>query len=178
MQSKFALKTLVLAFAAGSFTLSAVAQWQWTDKDGRRVFSDRSPPAEIQEKDILKRPASSIRQTGAPAADLAQTGKPAAAASAPASKASAPKLSGKDAELEARKKKAEDDDATRKKAEDEKAAKAKADNCERAKTQVATLQSGVRMGSVSASGEREIMDDGKRAMELKRAQDVIESSCK
>jgi hypothetical protein len=35
-----------------------LAQWQWIDKDGRKVYSDRSPPSDIQEKNILKRPAA------------------------------------------------------------------------------------------------------------------------
>ena len=169
----------VLALAA----TTATAQWQWVDKDGRKVFSDRSPPAEVQEKDILKRPAGATRAAAAAtaAAPLADTGaaaKPVLAASAAASKASAPKLSGKDTELEAKKKKAEQDEAAKKKAEDEKVAKIKADNCERARSGLATLQSGVRMSSVNASGEREIYDDAKRASETKRAQEVIDSSCK
>ena len=153
----------VLAFTA----TAALAQWQWVEKDGRKIFSDRPPPADIQEKDILKRPA------GAPRAAVA-----AAAASPPGLKASAPKLSGKDAELEAKKKKADEEEAAKKKAEEDKAAKTRADNCERAKTGLATLQSGVRMSSVNAKGEREIYDDAKRAAETKRAQEVIDASCK
>lgn len=179
MDFKSVSKTLVLALAGASFSLSAFAQWQWLDKDGRKVFSDRSPPAEVQEKDILKRPAGSARpapqvsaEAGSPAA------KPADTASAPLAKASAPKLSGKDADLEAKKKKAEADEAAKKKAEEEKLAKTKADNCERAKTSLATLQSGVRMASVNAKGEREVFDDERRAAETKRAQDIIDASCK
>ena len=87
-------------------------------------------------------------------------------------------MSGKDAELEARKKKADDEEAAKKKAEEEKIAKAKSENCERGKTGLATLQSGVRMSSVNAKGEREIFDDAKRASETKRAQEVIDASCK
>ncbi len=97
---------------------------------------------------------------------------------AAAPKASAPKLSGKDAELEAKKKKADDEEAAKKKAEEEKVSKTKAENCERAKTGLATLQSGVRMASVNAKGEREIFDDAKRASETKRVQEVIDDSCK
>ena len=93
-------------------------------------------------------------------------------------KSSAPKLSGKDTELEAKKKKADEEEAAKKKAEEDKVAKTKADNCERAKTGLATLQSGVRMSSVNAKGEREIYDDAKRASEAKRAQEVIDASCK
>ena len=185
MTSKLASKTLALAigFSVMAFTATtASAQWQWMDKDGRKVFSDRSPPAEIQEKDILKRPPGASRAAAAAVAAALSTdaavAKPASAASSPASKASAPKLSGKDAELEAKKKKADEEEAAKKKAEEEKVAKTKADNCERAKTGLATLQSGVRMSSVNAKGEREIFDDAKRASEVKRAQETIDASCK
>ena len=183
MTSKLASKTLALAIGLCALALTATtasAQWQWVDKDGRKVFSDRSPPADIVEKDILKRPPGATRASPAVLA-VDSAAKPEGIASAPALKASgasAPKLSGKDAELEAKKKKAEAEEAAKKKIEDDKAAKVKAENCERAKTGLATLQSGVRMSSVNAKGEREIFDDAKRASETQRAQQVIDSTCK
>ena len=181
MQNKHGLKTLLASLCLIGLAQSAMAQWQWMDKDGRKVFSDRSPPAEIAEKDILKRPAGAVRSTpvaGNAAQAVPLDGKPVLAASAPAIKASAPKLSGKDAELEARKKKAEDEEAAKKKTEDDKTAKAKAENCDRAKSGLATLQSGMRIASVNAKGEREIYDDNRRAAEVRQAQEVISSSCK
>lgn len=167
--------TLVLALASGSFAATAFAQWQWLEKDGRKVFSDRSPPAEIPDKDILKRPSGALRAAVATGTTATSAAKP---ASAPMIKASALRLSGKDAELEAKKKKAEDDEVAKKKADEEKLAKAKAENCERAKSSLATLQSGVRIASTNAKGEREIYDDAKRQSESKRTQDIIDSSCK
>jgi hypothetical protein len=176
MDFKAASKRLLLAVASAGFALTAFAQWQWLDKDGRRVFSDRSPPAEVQDKDILKRPPGSLKPILLPAASddasAAVPDKPAGA------KPGLPKLSGKDADLETRKKKADDEVAARKKTEDDKLAKSRADNCERAKTAMATLQSGVRMSSINAQGEREVFDDVRRASEIKRTQDVIDSSCK
>lgn len=172
------LKTLILALAAASFTASAVAQWQWVDKDGRKVFSDRSPPGDIPEKSILKRPAGSVARPApvetAPADAAVQAGV--AAAAAP--KASAPRLTGRDTELETRKKKAEEDENAKKKADEEKTNKARLDNCARAKTSMATLQSGVRVSSLNANGEREIFDDARRAAETKRIQEIIDTSCK
>ena len=181
MTSKLVSKTLALVIGFSVLALTATtasAQWQWLDKDGRKVFSDRSPPAEIQEKDILKRPPGATRAAAAAAALSTDAVAAATTVSSPAPKASAPKLSGKDAELEAKKKKAEEEDAAKKKAEEDKVAKAKAENCDRAKTGLATLQSGVRMSSVNAKGEREIFDDARRAAETKRAQETIDSSCK
>lgn len=183
MTSKTTRYMLTLAFGFSVLALAtttALAQWQWVEKDGRKIFSDRAPPAEIQDKDILKRPAGAMRGVAAPAstAETAGLARPVTAASAPSLRASAPKLTGKDAELEAKKKKADDDEAAKKKAEEDKLAKNKADNCERAKTALATLQSGVRMASVNAKGEREVFDDAKRDAEIKRTQEVIDASCK
>ncbi len=172
MNVKQLLKPLVLALVAGSFTVAAVAQWQWIDKDGRKVFSDQSPPPDILEKNILKRPGNASRMAvSVPVAA-------ASAASAPAASASAPKLSGKDTELEAKKKKAEEEAAAKKKAEEEKVAKSKAEYCDRAKGALTTLQSGVRMSGMNSKGEREVFDDERRALETKRAQDSIASNCK
>ena len=179
MDLKPLLKPLILALAAGSFTMAAVAQWQWIDKDGRKVFSDRSPPADIHEKNILKRPPGSVRLPARSAeADTVATASAKPALAVSAAKAGLPKLSGKDAELEARKKKAEDDEAAKKKIEDEKVAKGKAENCERAKNGLATLQSGVRMSSINAKGEREVFDDARRELETRRTQEIVDSNCK
>ena len=181
MHNKSSVKIILATLLLGVMTHTAMAQWQWVDKDGRKVFSDRSPPAGIAEKDILKKPLDATRPMTAAtsAASAAPTGsKPGASAPVPIAKASAPKLSGKDAELEAKKKKAEDEEAAKKKTEEDKIVKAKSENCERAKTGLATLRSGVRIASVNANGEREIYDDNKRAAEVRRAQEVIDSSCK
>ena len=176
MHFKPALKTLVVALATASFALSAFAQWQWIDKDGRKVFSDRSPPAEINENDILKRPGG----RGFVAAGAAGESAPAVPALtiSAAARGSAPKLTGKDAQLEAKKKQAEEEEAGKTKAEDEKVVAAKADNCNQAKRYLSTLDSGVRIANTNAKGEREIMDDSKRAEEKKRAQGVADASCK
>jgi hypothetical protein len=175
MDFKPAFKTLIFAIAGATFSLAALAQWQWIDKDGRKVFSDRSPPSDIQEKDILKRPGGASR-TATPKDSAAVA--PDGAASAPANKASAPKLSGKDAQLEAKKKQAEDAEAASKKAEEEKIAAAKTENCGRAKRGVASFDSGVRIATTNAKGEREIMDDKTRAVETKRLQDIVAADCK
>jgi hypothetical protein len=172
MHFKPALKTIALALAAASFAPGAFAQWQWMDKDGRKVFSDRSPPAEINEKDILKRPG------GRGPVAVAAVSESAATAPAVAVKASAPKLTGKDPQLEARKKQAVEEEAAKKKAEEEKVAAAKVDNCTLAKRYITTVDSGVRIATTNAKGEREVMDDSKRAEERKRAQGVADSSCK
>jgi hypothetical protein len=173
MDFKFLTRTLVLAVAGTALAAPALAQWQWLDKDGRKVFSDRPPPTDIPQKSILKEPG--IKETR-PAQGLV-AGTPAPAASAPAAKASMPKLSGRDGELEARKKQADALEEGKKQAEAEKLVNARADNCERAKKGQATLASGVRIALTNAKGEREFMDDAARSVETKRLQAIAESDC-
>jgi len=174
MDFKYASKTLILALAGGSFALTALAQWQWIDKDGHKVFSDRAPSPDIPQKNILKQPGGK----GAVVLSGNETGVEPSSTDIPLVKASAPKISGKDIQLEAKKKQTEEAEDAKKKAEDEKTAKAKADNCERVKKAATTLQSGVRISLTNSQGEREFMDDSARATEAKRLQGILESDCK
>ncbi|MCZ8257417.1 MAG: DUF4124 domain-containing protein, partial [Polaromonas sp.] len=129
------------------------------------------------EKNILKRPPGACVVATPVAPEDSAAPAPAGAALKPNAGA-APKLSGKDAQLEAKKKQADDEEAAKKKAEEEKAAAAKAENCERAKKALANLQSGARMATTNAKGEREIMDDAAKAVEGKRLQGIADSACK
>ena len=56
-------------------------------------------------------------------------------------------------------------------------AKAKAENCARAKKAKATFDSGARIATTNAKGEREIMDDAARAVETKRLEGIIATEC-
>jgi Domain of unknown function (DUF4124) len=175
--SKIASLLIVLSLGFG---LTAHAQWGWTDKDGRRIFSDQAPSSEVPDKNVFKRPGGARAQ-----AAVAKAAEPEAAASAPAGgasaakvAASAPKLSGKDAELEKKKKEAEAAEAAKKKAADEKFAADRAENCERAKKSKASYASGVRIATTNAKGEREIMSDTDRAAESKRLEGLIATECK
>ena len=162
-------------------TLAAHAQYQWIDKDGRRVFSDRAPPAEVPAKNVLSQPRGSqsvIR--GTPAAPAAESPSAPAAGEAPtaARAAAAASAPGVDKALEEKKKKAEQAEAEKKKAEDAKLAAARADNCKRAMNAKATIDSGMRMARTNDKGEREVLDDAQRAAELKRVNAIIASDCK
>lgn len=152
---------------------TALAQWQWTDKDGRRVFSDRAPPADIPEKNILKRPGGRSAKespTSTASAALVST-------SAPQAVVSVPKLSGVDKDLAEKKKKAEEAQAAKRKEDEERVLKAKVENCARAKQAKAGFDSGVRMTRFNEKGEREILDDAARAAEMQRVQSIISSDC-
>ncbi len=158
--------------------LVAAAQWQWIDKDGRKIFSDRAPPPEVPAKNILKQPAGAPAPKPAAAPAAEEPNAPAAqAAASPKPAASAPKLSGKDKELEDRKKQAEAAEAEKKKAAAEKVAKTRAENCARANKAKASFDSGARIATTNAKGEREIMDDASRAVETKRLEGIIAAEC-
>ncbi len=162
------LRVTVLGLACALPAL-AFAQWHWIDKDGRKVFSDQSPPADVPARNIVRQPG--IRGVAAqpPAAAASQPVKPAA---------STLKLSGKDKELQEKKKQADAAEAEKKKAEEEQAAKARADNCERAKRSKAGYDSGIRIARSNAKGEREYIDDATRASETKRLEVIIARDCK
>ena len=157
--------------------LLAGAQWQWTDKDGKKVFSDQAPPPDIPERNIVRRPgAPGPRSNFSPAGSVPQAG--AVAVAPAASAASGLRPSGVDKDLEEKTRKAEEAEKAKQAAEAQKVAKAKADNCTRARQGKATFDSGIRVARLNAQGEREIMDDKARATEQQRLQSVIDNDCK
>ena len=155
----------------------ALAQWQWIDKDGRKVFSDRAPPPEVLEKNILKRPAGQQRPRQPAVESEGETAKAGSAAPA-ALPGGVPTLPTVDKELEAKKKQAADAEAAKRKAEEERITKAKIENCARAKQAKASFDSGVRIATTNTKGEREVMDDATRAAETRRIQSIIDSDCR
>ena len=160
---------------------SSVASAQWVWKEGeRKVFSDTAPPASVPDKNIIKRPGSGGTAMPLPAAPAPANADTSGAAAPPAAtppQAAAPQLPTVDKELEAKKKLAEQTEAARNKAEEQRLAQARTENCNRAKQAKATLDSGVRLATTNAKGEREIMDDKARATEAKRLDDVVRSDC-
>ena len=171
---------LVLALVASFLALpmAASAQWQWIDKQGKKVFSDQAPPPDIPEKNILHRAGSPSARPSIDSTPLTPSMQDSAAAS-PRGAASSPlRPSGVDKELEEKTRQAEAEEKARQAAEAEKVARAKADNCSRARQGKATFDSGIRVARLNAQGEREIMDDKARASENRRLQTVIDSDCK
>lgn len=157
---------------------NAMAQWAWTDEEGRAIFSDLPPSISVPDKRIFKRPSpakltpnqTQTPNTGAEAAS-ARTASPAQAV------ASTPQPTGLDKELAERKKKIEQAQAEQRKLEEERISKLKADNCDRARQSQKTLESGVRLSRTNAQGELEIMDDAARAAEAKRIQSIVATDC-
>ena len=166
--SKPSWRALLLTGLLLAFSTLAMAQWQWIDGTGRKVFSDTPPPANIPDKNILKKPGSgmTLPAVNAEPAAAEVTGAPAA-----------PQIPARDSELEARKKQAEQAEEAKKKAEMERVARARADNCERARKAKITMDSGVRLTTTNAKGEREIMDDKAKAAETQRMEAIIRNEC-
>jgi hypothetical protein len=151
--------------------LAASAEWQWLDKDGHKVFSDQPPPPDIAPNRILKQQGA--RGTAAPTQSAAA---PTAAPNAGVEPALKP--AGKDKALEERRKQAEAAEAEKKKAEEAKVAALRAENCMRARSAKANLESGQRMAVVNDKGEREYIDDARRASEVQRVDGIIARDCR
>ena len=160
------LGVLALALTAGP----ALAQYKWKDGQGQLHASDRPPPREVPDKDVLQRPALVARPA------LATSAAPAAA-----SAASAPALPPKpmlDPELEARRKRAEDEARARNRADEERLAAQRGENCQRARQQLTTVESGQRLVHYNERGERVVLDDAARADEAQAARRAIAQDCR
>lgn len=156
--------TLIAAIACCS--VPAMAQWQWIDGQGHKVFSDRAPPADIPAKNILRQPGG-----GSAKAVTAEAAPAPAAAPKPAAE------QGVDKGLQEQKRKQEAQEAEKVQADKAKREQQRQENCNRAKQAKGTLNSGRLLSSVNAKGERGFMDEATRDAELKRADAVIASDC-
>jgi hypothetical protein len=159
-----------LAIALG-LPSPAHAQWKWRDKSGQINVSDRPPPRDVPEKDILSRPVpeAAARIIAMPSASASGAGLAASAAAAPATAL--------EREVQARKRAAEQEQAAKARADEERLAERKAENCRAAKGHLTALESGQRIARVNDKGEREILDDKGRAEEQRRARDAIAANC-
>lgn len=155
------LTTLTLTLAAPP---ALAQQWMWRDKAGRVTASDRPPPRDIAEKDILQRPMPESRRVAsvAPAASAASAAAPTAL----------------EREVQARKKATEAEQAAKTRADEERNAARRAENCRNARNNLATLESGVRVARTNDKGEREFLEDAARNEEIRRAREVIASECR
>ena len=187
---------LLIAAALSACSCSVFAQWQWVDDSGRKVFSDRPPPAHTSPQKILKQPKSAAAPAAAvlyptttevltPEAAAAQTKAAQEAEQARATQQAQERAQTEqskaeqeeaehDKALEEAKKKAEAEEA--KKLEAQKAA-ARKDNCARARASQLTLESGMRLAHVNKTGERGFLSDTQRKADLQRAQKAIKDNC-
>jgi len=170
MSSKKLLIWLAGAAICAGLSTGAQAQWQWLDKDGRTVYSDRPPPADVPAQAIQKR-GLSPGATGV-SAPSGVAGSPADAARDRSNPAG-----GNAGGLAAMRQKASEAAANRQETERAANRKARAENCQRARQSLAMLDSGVRVTKPNAAGEREFLDDTQRAAERRQASNVLAQDC-
>lgn len=162
------LRGVLLALAALALALPCAAQWKWRDAQGRVQYSDRPPPNDVRDRDILTRPAAVPTAQRPAQAGSAASGATTGAASAPTS----------DPAIEARKRQAEAAQDQGKRDEEARVARQKVENCARAKEYARTVESGQRITRTNEKGEREFLDDAQRARESTRAREIIASDCR
>ncbi len=172
MRLPFVVVLAVLLQAGLASPLHAAPAWQWRDAQGNIQFSDRPPPPNVPDKDILKRPP------GAKAPVRLVSTEAASGPVAPAPAASEPGLS-------AEERKARDAEAKRIKAEEAERkaveasnAKIKAENCKASQAYLRDLQSGQRIARTNDKGEREFLDDQQRNAELAKARALVATDCR
>src|SRR5712671_1713516 len=157
------MKRLLLILAVLAFSGAASAQaYKWVDKDGKVRYGD-TPPPDATKVTRLKGPS------GAPAATAPATdGKKGAASK---DKALSPEAAFKKRQQERQE---QEQKASQERAE----ADQKRAGCQQAQTSLRQLQSGQRMSTVNAAGERVFIDDEARAKEIERAQKSVTEWCK
>ncbi|HEY0878158.1 MAG TPA: DUF4124 domain-containing protein [Zeimonas sp.] len=178
---------LAAAFLVVANTAEAVP-WQWRDAQGRMVYSDRPPPADVRASQIVRSPAAppaASPSSGSATAAPAPTPTPGAPdhAAAPAtdragaSAAATPAVTWVERERAFRARQAEREANEAKAREEEERATLAKRACEDTQRTIRTLESGLRVVSVNTNGESETLDDAERARRLKTARADLERHC-
>ena len=153
------IRLLVLLAAALLAASGFAQQYKWVDKDGKVRYGDMPPPG--------------VRATPL---------KPPSGAATPS--APTPTASGKKGEKaltpeQAFQKRQKDQQEAAQKAEKERAdAELSRVNCEGARANLRQLQSGERVSTTNAAGERAYLDDAQRAKDTERVQKAVSDWCK
>jgi hypothetical protein len=154
------MKPLIIALTIAStaaFSLAQAQSYQWKDSNGRTIISDSPPPGGV-------RPAKTVPPTGTANTEAA---KP---ADAPKSMA--------ERDMDFKKRQQEAKEKAEKEGKESAANAEKKENCQRARQQLAALESGQRISSTDASGERRFLEDAERQREIERTRKYVSDSCK
>ena len=150
---------VLAVLAALAFAAAATAQtYKWVDKDGKVRYGDQPPPG-------VK--ATPLKGASGPAAPAA----PAPSAKKDDKKALSPEAAFRKRQLE---QKEAEEKATKERAD----ADVRRQNCDVARANLRQLESGQRISSVNAQGERVFVDDSERAAQTQRAQKAVSEHCK
>ena len=147
-------RILLMLFALAVATTAAAQAYKWVDKDGKVRYGDTPPPG-------VK--ATPLKTPSGPKPP------PPPASSADASK--------KGADGKKDEKPLTPEQAFQKRQKERADADAKRDNCASARSQLNTIQSGQRMTTTNAAGERSFMDDEQRERALQQAQKAVADWC-
>lgn len=171
--------SITIAIVVAGFTSTpSAAQWSWKDANGRVVYSDRPPPADVKPANILRQPSTQVLANPAPASGpLDDAAKPADPKSSDAKGAPAAPKTTAEREMEFRKRQQERAESEKKVAEEQTKNATKTAECERARGYMKSLEDGVRIQRTDASGNREFLDDAQRAAEVERTRKIIQSTC-
>jgi Domain of unknown function (DUF4124) len=167
---KIALPLVACLLAIAASGAHAQSLWKWRDASGQLHISDTAPPPGTPAKNIISSPA------GAPVTLTTATSSTSTTTSTVATPPAASGAPAPETELEKRKKAAEKEKADRD-ALAQKNDAIRKDNCTRATNDAASIQSGVRIATTNAQGERGFLDDAQRAAELRRVQDIAAANC-
>jgi hypothetical protein len=154
--NRISLRTLGLAAAMGVCIAAHAQQFKWVDKDGRVQYGDTPPPG-VNATRLRPPPGPSSSQ-------------------APAAAKKGEKPLSPEAAFQKRQKEAKE--------QDDKDAKERADaeqrrtNCDAAQASLRQIQSGQRLTTMNAAGERVYLDEDARAREAERAQKAVSEWCK
>lgn len=170
--------SIVATIVSAGFAFDvAHAQWAWKDTNGRVVYSDRPPPADVKAANIIRQPNTQVLANPAPASGpLDDAAKPADGKPSTETKGGAPKTTA-EREMEFRKRQQERAESDKKTAEEQTKNAAKSADCERARGYMKSLEDGVRITRTDASGNREFLNDEQRAAEMERTRKIIQTSC-
>lgn len=165
----------------------ALAQWAWRDTSGKMQFSDRPPPRDTPERDILQRPLNQQQQQHqtvvvspylSPASAAAAAASAASASASALAKAESAKQDAKQQQLKQR----QEQEALAKQQQlqqDEvrKLAEQRRDNCSRAQDNLRLLQARSKLLRTNERGESVLLDETQREAELQRTRSAISSDC-
>ena len=145
---------LILLMLASTNTFAAISKW--VDDQGQVHYSDRPPPPGTQPKTL--REDSNVQDTESSSPSDAKT------------------VAEREADLKKEKadKQSEADKAAQKKAAED----ARKASCDSARENLRALQSGLRVMTVDANGEKSYMDDKERQQRIDKANQTISDNCK
>lgn len=144
----------ILLIVLAPLTGAAQQLYRWVDAQGKVHYSDAPPP---------------------PGARGVKTLPPAAGGGTPAA---SPSKSWQEKEMEFRQRRAAEAEAQARKERAEEEARQRRANCETARSRLRLLESGERLVTTNAQGEREFLDDAARERALDEARKAVETWCR